>query len=223
MTINDIISHGYSAVDFFAHLQGTSLAQAAIEPLKIGKLVEMQNNMQRLRSGKIVSFGEALCFLCIEKLCSMYHRKNPLSDPEKEFLAEQMAAKYRHWSVLDLPTFINMAIGARLPSQRFNEVEYELVILDIPSISGKLASYDRMRPNAEALRGTSPERSVNRPLTDYQRHHLIDGTEHHFASESDAYRYWRSPPDMNDPRDRAFIETVVKKCKSMAIFFRQAP
>ena len=223
MTVNDIISHGYSAMDFYAKLRGTTIAEAANEPLKIFDLVEMQTNMQRLRSGKIVTFGEALCYLCIDNLCGMYKRKNPPTEGEKEYIAERMVAQFKHWSVSDLPTFVRMCTGCRLPSTKLGETEYELIVLDIPSILGKLEVYDRMRPNAEALRGTSPERSVNRPLTDYQRHHLIDGTEHHFVSESEACRYWRSPPDMENPRDRAFIETVVQKCKSMAIFFRQAP
>jgi len=223
MTLNDILSHGYSAADFFARLPGKSIAEAANEPLKIAELVQLQTNMQRLRSGKIVTFGEALCFLCIEKLCSLYHRKNPLPDSEKEFIAEQMVAKYKHWSVTDLPTFINMTIGARLPSQRFNEVEYELVILDFPSILGKLASYDRMRPNSDALKGMSPERPDERPLTAFQRTRLIDGTEHAFKSETAAVRYWRSPPDMNNPRDRDFVDNCIQKCKSMAILFERSP
>ena len=214
MTVKDIIEHRYSAVDFYAKLQGTSIAEASQEPLKIGDLVEWQSNQQQLRSGKIITFGEALCFLCIDNLCSLYKRKNPLSDGEKEYLMGEMVAKYSHWSVADLPTFVKMCTGCRLPSTKLGETEYELIVLDIPSILGKLEVYDRMRPNKEALQGNSPERDGERPWEEWREHCLIDGTPHEFRNTEEAKRYWRAKPDMNDERDRSFVEGVIAKLKS---------
>ena len=203
-----------SAGDFYDKLHASTISEADKEPLKLGELVDLQTCQQRLRSGKIVSFGEALCFISIDRMCSMFHRKTPLTDNEKEFLAEVMVLKYKHWSVLDLPTFVQMCIGARLPSQRFTEVEYELVILDIPSILGKLESYDRMHPNRQALQGNSPQRDGERPWEEWREHCLIDGTPHEFRNTEEAKRYWHAKPDMNDERDRSFVEGVIAKLKS---------
>lgn len=215
MTTQDVLSHPQmSAGDFYNKLPASSISDADKEPLKIGTLLDLQTCQQRLRSGRIVSFGEALCYISIDRLCSMFHRKTPLSENEKEFIANEMTAKYKHWSVLDLPTFVTMCVGARLPSQRFTEVEYELVILDIPSILGKLASYERMRPNREALQGSSPPRAGERPWEEWREHCLIDGTPHEFRNTEAAKRYWRLKPDMNDARDRSYVEGVIAKLKS---------
>ena len=215
MTIQDIISHQYSAVDFYARLQCASMAQAANEPLKLGELVDLQNLMQRLRSGKIMTFGETLCFLCINALCGLYRRKTPLSEDEKEYLAKEMATRYRHWSVLDLPTFVHMCSGGRLPSTKLGETEYELIVLDIPSILGKLEVYDRMRPNPQALQGISPDRTREKPLTDWHLHHKMDGSAYTWPSYQDAWNYWKAKPNMKDPAERNFIEGVVKRAHGM--------
>ena len=218
MTINDVQSHPNVGADvFYRKLRATTIAEAWKEPLKIGDLAEMQTCMQSLRSGRIVTFGEALCFICVESLVGLYQRRNAPTQNDKEYIAKQMVAKYKHWSVLDLPTFVNMCVGSRLPTQRYNDVEYNLMVLDIPSILDKLESYNRMRPNREALQGTSPARPEDRPLNARQSSHLVDGTEHIFRSAEEAKKYWRSPPNMEDARDRDFVEGVVARVKSAEI------
>lgn len=218
MTTNDILSHPQmSAPEFYQKLQGTTLAEAAKEPLKIGDLVEMQTCMQRLRSGNIVTFGEALCYICVDNLCSMYHRKYPMSDNEKEYISKEMSAKFKHWSVQDLPTFVKMCTGGRLPSMKLGETEYELIVLDVPSILGKMEVYDRMRPGNLSTQGMSPMQTDTKPLSDWHLHHLIDGEPYEWHGYQAALRYWRSKPDMNDPRDVALIERVTLKTEKIAI------
>ncbi len=213
MTTNDIISHPkQSAYDFYRKLTPTTLSEASNEPLKIGDLVELQFCMQQLYSGKIVTFGEALCFVCIDSLVRLYRRKYPLTDNEKEFIAEQMARKYKHWSVLDLPTFVSMCVGSRLPTNKSGEIEYELIVLDIPSIMGKLEVYNRMRPNREQLQGMSPVKaSAKKTLSDWQLTHLFCGQPHTFASRTEAERYWFSIPNKNNPEEMAYIASITVK------------
>ena len=166
MNINDIISHPMqSAGDFYNKIPATTIALADREPLKMGALVALDKCQQCLRTGRVVSFGEGLFYICVDRLVGMYRRKNPMTENEKEFIARQMCEKFAHWSVADLPCFVTMCVGARLPTYKSGEIEYELIVLDIPSILGKMEAYNKMRPNPQALQGGSPEKATEKELT----------------------------------------------------------
>jgi len=221
MTINDLICHKKSLRDVYKQLPFVSIVEAGKEPLKLGDLVNHPRNIALL-NGKLVDYGVALCAACLSHIDARYVRKTYLTEDDKQFIAERMVAQFKHWSVLDLPCFESMLIGARIPTLRNGQMEYELSGINIPSILSKAEAYDRMRPNPQALQGGSPIRSDEKPLTDYQLHHLIDGTPYDFPTYQAAYRYWRSPPDPNDPRDQAFIEGVMKKVRSCSVKFHEA-
>ena len=136
MTTNDIISHRLGATDFYKRLHATTLGAACKEPLKINDLVKMSTRVM-IPTGHLVDYGTAVCFACIQSLLDKYQRRVKPDAFAIEYMAEQMTKRYSHWSVLDLPTFVNMTIMARLPSMKYGEQEYELLNLDIPSIMGK--------------------------------------------------------------------------------------
>ena len=126
-------------------------------------------------------------------------------------MAGEMMFKYPHWTVLDMPTFVSMCISARLPTMKFGEQEFELQVLDIPAIMGKLESYDRMRPNPQALQGGSPEKATEKELTKDQMTTLMDGTPYEWTDMEACKRYWRGAPDKDDPHFKANQASLTAK------------
>ena len=218
MTINDIISKRLAVSAFYTQYlskSGTSIAQAVQEPLKLRELQEWEHAVT-LPTGKVARTGEAMCYCCLASLIKRANRtKNP-SENDIGYMAEKMIQECSDWSVLDLPTFVDHVIMARVPSPIAGSMEYQLVTLDCLSIMGKVASYNRMRPNREQLQGMSPSQSAPRhPLSDWQLTHLFGGRPHTFASRSEAERYWFSLPDKNNPEEMAYISTIVQKYRAI--------
>ena len=212
MTTNDIISHRWSASQFYATLKPTTIAEASKEPLKLCDLKKMTNKEQ-LSNGSWVDYSTALCFYCLQNLMGKYHRSKKPDSIDTEYMAKQISNEFPDWSVLDLPTFVHMCIMARIPSVKYGATEYELISLDIPSIMGKLESYDKMRPNPRALQGGSPQRVVEKPLTEYQMTHKWDGTEYQWPDEKSCWLHWKSTPDFSNPSETEFREKVSAKVK----------
>ena len=226
----DILAHRYSARQFYQRLRATTIVEAYKEPLRLRDIATMPNRVT-LPSGNVVPFCQALCYVCVNHLLSFFRRKSPMNESDKEYIAERMMIQYPNWSVLDLPTFVTMVIGSRVPTVRMGETEYELVLIDIPNIMAKLEAYDRMRPHPETLQGNSPNVQTQRPLTEYKLHHLIDGTPYDFAvpyedfvqgyttpsgdPRINAERYWNSRPNYgNDQIDTALIDRVCAKVQT---------
>ena len=204
MTIRDIISHKTPANLFYQRLRPTTIAKAWEEPLRLSDLQKRGQDFapsQVLPTGVEVSYGGALCYYCLQALVGKYTRSRKPDKYDLEYMAQEMMLKYKHWTVADLPTFVSMCIGARLPSMNFGELEYEIQVLDIPSIMGKLESYNKMRPNPEALQGSNPNKSVIKELSDWQKTHLIVGTPYDWTDMRSCEAYWRSDIDKLDKRD----------------------
>ena len=211
---DDIISHKTPADAFYNRLKATTIANAAQEPLTLGALSKKGAGCappQVLPTDVEVSYGGALCYYCLLELMKRYARTRKPDKYDTEYMAREMMLKYKHWSVLDLPTFVSMCIGSRLPTMRLGEIEYELVILDIPGIMGKLEAYDRMKPNPQALQGGSPAKAVEKELTDWQKTHLLDGTPYDWEDLDECRRYWSAPIDMSNPAERQFRENAGTK------------
>ena len=174
-----------------------------------------------LPTGEPVNYATALCYICLQTLIGKYTRKNKPIEAEIAYMAKQMTSRYLDWSVLDLPTFVDMCLCSRIPSVRLGETEYELVALDIPSIMSKVESYDKMRPNALALQGNSPAKTpALRTIKSEHYGELMDGTPYDFRVPYEDYvqgystpsgsptvnaeRYWRASPH-NGERDFDFF------------------
>ena len=202
MTINEIISHKWSALELYNRLKPTTIQLAAKEELTLRDLcrqdIKPRAPKQSLPTGRVVSYGGALCFYCVQTLVGLFNRTTKPDIYQIEYMAGQMVRDFSHWTVADLPTFVSMCIGARLPSQRTTDVEYEMVILDIPSIMGKVESYNKMRPNPQALQGGSPEKATEKELTDWHKTHLMDGTPYVWTDMDTCKKYWRDNPNKDD-------------------------
>ena len=211
MTINDIISHKLSALELYPRLKATTIQQAAKEPLTLRELRKKGAGCappQVLPTDVEVSYGGALCYYCLQTLIGRYSRSIKPDKFDIAYMAGEMMQKYQHWTVLDLPTFVSMCISARLPTMKFGVEEWELFNLDIPAIMGKLESYDRMRPNPQALQGGSPEKATEKELTDKQKTTLIDGTPYNWTDMEACKRYWRGTPDKEDPHFKKTMESI---------------
>ena len=207
MTINDILSHRYSVREFYATLRPSTITDAAKEPLKLGALKNMARPVT-LPTKNMVDYGTALCFVCLQSLLSKFSRRIKPDDGSIEYMAQQMMNHFPHWTVLDLPTFVNMCVMARIPSIKYGMEEYELLNLDIPSILGKAEVYDKMRPNPQALQGGSPIRRDEKPLTQYQLTHKIGGIEYKWPSYQECWRYWKGELNKDDPDEKNFYDSV---------------
>ena len=220
MTLNDIRSGKKAARVFYAELRGTTITEAAKEPLKLREVAAM-GDRPILPTGEPVNYATALCYICLQTLIGKYTRKNKPIEAEIAYMAKQMTSRYLDWSVLDLPTFVDMCLCSRIPSVRLGETEYELVALDIPSIMSKVESYDKMRPNALALQGNSPAKApALQPIKSKHYGMLMDGTPYDFRVPYEDYvqgystpsgsptvnaeRYWRASPH-NGERDFDFF------------------
>ena len=213
MDLNDILTGKKSARLFYAELHGTTVQDAANERLKLRQVAAMAARPV-LPTGEAVDYATALCFICLQSLMAKYARKYKPDDGTLSYMAKQMSAQFPDWSVLDLPTFVDMCACSRIPTMRLGETEYELVVLDIPSIMSKVEAYDKMRPNKQALQGPSPMTTKEREWDPDLEHKLFDGTPHDFPSVEAAKRYWRSMPDMSNPgekkvRDRAGTQLAI--------------
>ena len=214
MTTNDIISHRLGATAFYKSLPVVSITEAAKEPLKLADLQQIATRV-KLPSGNFSDYCVGVCFACIQDLLSKFARKTKPEFRETEYIALQMSNKFAYWSVLDLPSFVDMAVGARIPSVKFGLIEYEMTVLDIPGILGKVESYDKMRPNKEALQGNSPMKAqALQPIQKEHYHQLLDGTPYDFSVPYEDYvqgycakngdprvnaeRYWRTKPQATD-------------------------
>ena len=206
MNTQDIIAHKYGARDLYAKLQATTNQEAAQEPLTLEMLRQLTMN-KPLPTGNIVDYGTAVCFVCLKDLLSHYARRNKPDDESLEYMARHMMTHFPHWSVLDLPTFVNMCIMARIPSMKFGVVEYELLNLDIPSILGKTEEYDRMKPRCREVSVESQE-PAEKPLTKWHLTHKMGGAEYAWPDYESARRYWKSEPNMDDPEERAYVMAV---------------
>lgn len=219
MTLNDIISKHIAIKEYyFQHLanMGTSIAEASKEPLKLRDVQAWEKlDMLPTKIIKEVRPGEALCFYCLCNLIKRANRKYQPSPEDVAYMAEQMMKEYGHWSVLDLPTFVNNVINAHVASLTGSQMEYQLVSLDCLSIMGKVRAYDLMRPNTQALQGNSPAKApALQPIQSEHYGMLMDGTPYDFCVPYEDYvqgystpsgsptvnaeRYWRGTPHNGD-------------------------
>ena len=207
MTIREIRSHRWGVRELYDKLSATTIANASNEELTLRELPQLSKDAE-LPNGHHVDYGTALCFLCIQKMLSRFARKTKPTMDDIEYIASEMMFKYKHWTVADLPTFVSMCIGSRIPTTRYGETEYELVVLDIPAIMGKLESYDRMRPNPQALQGGSPEKATEKELTDWHKTHLMDGTPYVWTDMDNCKKYWRDSPAKDDTDFKKTMESI---------------
>ena len=209
MTINDFISKRMAASEYYKQYirpNGTTIAKAALEPMTLRELQGFEYEAT-LFSGKVVYLGEAFCYYCLSDLISRYNR--PLKPKAEEicYMAELMMKNYSHWTVLDLPTFVDMVVTSRVPNL-YGSGEYQLVVVDFANIMGKVESYNKMRPNPQALQGGSPEKATEKELTDWHKTHLVDGTPYDWTDMNSCRGYWHAPLDMCSLSERKFREKV---------------
>ena len=217
MTINTILSGKKDARDFYTELRGTTIQEAAKEPLKLSDLRRRDGKFcapkQPLPSGLVVSYAGALCYYCLESLLKCYSQRTKPETKDLEYMAGQMVRNYPDWTVLDLPTFVDMCMGSRIPTPRLGQMEYRLVVLDIPNIMDKVEAYDKMRPNPQALQGGSPEKAVEKELTYWQKTHLLDGTPYEWEDLDECKRYWKESPGKDDPELQAIQASIDAQTK----------
>ena len=214
MTINEIEATRLKLSEFYTKYlepRKDTIADASREPLTLRLLQEWRRAVTIEELKKVVRPGEAFCYLCIKSLIKKIGRRNEPSAESVGYMAEQMVIRYSNWTILDLPCFVHMAVCSRIPSPRANQVEYDLIMLDIPNIMGKVGSYDLMRPNALALQGNSPAKApALQPIQSEHYGMLMDGTPYDFSVPYDrwvtgdripsgsptvnAERYWRGTP-----------------------------
>ena len=205
MSINDILNGQKSAPQFYSQLRGTTLEAAAAEPWKLSVLRKSGVGLppkQVLPSGLIVTYAGALCYYCLQELLSKYSRKYMPDEGALEYMAKQMATRFEDWSVLDLPTFVDMCLCSRIASLYNGGMEYQLVTLDIPNIMGKVEAYDRMRP-ARTQMYTAPACPVRKPLKmKYKMTHKFGGVEYQWTDEKECQAYWDGAVDFNNPDEQ---------------------
>lgn len=207
MTTNDIISHRLGARAFYACLKPSSINETWREPLKLRDLLQLRTAIT-LPSGLVTNYCHGVCYACVLDLLSKYNRKNKPDPSALDYMSRQIFINYPDWSVTDLPTFVNMCVSARIPTTRAGTTEYELFILDIPSILGKLEAYDKMRPRQSVAPVVNSTKPAEKPLSEWQLHHKMDRSEYEWPSYEAARKYWKSLPDMNDPAEKKFIDSV---------------
>lgn len=196
----------------FIKNHGTTIVAASKEPLKLRDLQSFEERKVTLPTGKQVRSGEAFCYYCLEDLISRYNRPKKPDKYELADMAETMIKLYPDWSVMDLPTFVQMVVLARVPSLYSNGSEYQLIILDEGNIMGKVESYNQMRPNKPALQGMSPVKTGEREWDPNDKHtrymltHLFDGTPFKWESVEACRKYWSLPPDLSNPAEKAAID-----------------
>ncbi|MBO7546653.1 MAG: hypothetical protein J6T19_08125 [Paludibacteraceae bacterium] len=214
MTINEIEATRLKLSEFYTTYlepRKVTITDASKEPLTLKMLQEWRRAVTIEELKKVVRPGEAFCYLCIKSLIKKIGRRNEPSSESVGYMAEQMVIRYSNWTILDLPCFVHMAVCSRIPSPRANQVEYDLIMLDIPNIMGKVGSYDQMRPNALALQGNSPAKApALQPIQSEHYGMLMDGTPYDFrvpyedfvqgystpsgSPTVNAERYWRGTP-----------------------------
>ena len=233
MTLNDIRRGKKAARVFYAELRGTTITEAAKEPLKLREVASMPDRPV-LPTSEPVDYATALCFICLQTLVGRFARKYKPDEAALAYMAKQMTSRYLDWSVLDLPTFVDMCLCSRIPSVRLGETEYELVTLDIPSIMSKVEGYDKMRPNTLALQGNSPAKApALQPVRPEHYGMLMDGTPYDFSVPYEDYvqgystpsgsrtvnaeRYWRGTPHNGDEDFERFYANYRAKLMSLDI------
>ncbi len=212
MTINDILSKKLRLDVFYERFlapNGKTVVEAEKEPLKLADLQAFPRTAQiNLESGEVsVRWGEAFCFCCLENLIGRYNRSKKPLRKDIARMARMMIATYSDWSVLDLPTFVDMVVRSRIPSLYSGGSEYSLVTLDEPNIMGKVESYNRMKPKG---RGASVESQApaEKPLTKWHLTHKMGGVEYQWPDYESAWRYWKHQPNYDDPQEKAFIKAA---------------
>ena len=212
MSIHEILSSKKSAKDLYSQLRGTTLEAASAEPLKLAALRKREGvsaPSQSLPSGLVVSYAGALCYYCLQALMSKYSRKSMPDESALVYMAKQMSTRFATWSVLDLPTFVDMCLCSRIPSLYNGGMEYQLVTLDIPNIMGKVEAYDRMRPGKMVVQEGSQKTCREREWDSEKEHKLFDGTPHEFASVEEAKRYWKSEPNYDNPDEKKHALSIL--------------
>ncbi len=211
MTINDILNGRKDARTFYGQLRGTTLEAAAEEPLKLKDLRKSGVGCapkQSLPSGLVVSYAGALCYYSLVDLLSKYAQRSKPDEKALQYMAGQISKNYPEWSVLDLPTFVDMCVGSHIPTPGTGQMEYRLITLDIPNILEKVAAYDKMRPGTIVVQGCSPPKCRERPWDPKHEHMLFDGTPHEFESVEAAKRYWKSLPNYSNPSEKERIKSI---------------
>ena len=215
MSINDILAGRKDARTLYSGLRGTTLEAASAEPLKLKDLRKTGAGCapkQALPSGKVVTYCGALCFYCLEDFLSKYTQRVKPDDAARVYIAGQMTSRFDDWSVLDLPTFVDMCVLSRIPTFGINgQMEYKLITLDIPNIMDKVEAYDKMRPGKKVVQGCSPSTCREREWDPEKEHKLLDGTPYEHGSTEKAKRYWKDLPDYDNPSEKATVLSILAK------------
>ena len=218
MTKNDFLSKKLPVSDFYRQYikdRGTTLLEASNEPLKLSDMQELKLTV-KLPTGKIVWCGEALFYCCIEDLLSRYNRPTKPNDNDKAYMSGVMIKNFSDWSVLDLPTFVEMVFLSRVPSLYNGGEEYQLVTLDIPNIMGKVEAYDRMRPGKIASQRMITPTCREREWNPDHEHMLFDGTPHEFGSVEEAKRYWKNEVDYSNEGEKKRAKSIASKYQGVS-------
>ena len=141
---------------FYERLPHVTIAEAGVEPLKLRHLAE-QTRKIGLPNGKSVDMAQALILACIASIKDKYRNRNLLRDEDERYLAERMKDKFPHWSINDVRCFEDMLVEARIPTNTYGDVSYELATLNIPNLLGKAEVYDSMRPSRLTVDNEDPK------------------------------------------------------------------
>lgn len=198
-----------------------TIPDAGKEPLTIDELHRSTAYSGMSRDDKPITLGEAICYCCIENLVSKFNRREKPTINDIYDIVAQMIFSYKHWTVLDLPTFVNQCVAGRVQAYVSGVMTGEMGVLDVPNILRKLDAYDRMRPSSQKVATMSPLVETLQPIKEEHYHCLIDGTPYDFKVPYDdfvhgyvtpsgdprrnAELYWRSRPNFDvDYADQCF-------------------
>ena len=205
MTINEFLMKRLAVSEFYRQYlkdKGKTLVEASKEPLKLRDLEALERPVT-LPNGCVVRPGQALCYYCLEDLIGRFNRPNKPKENDIAYMSGLMKKNFLDWSIWDLPTFVEMVMMSRVPSPYGNGMDYQLVVVDVGNVMGKVEAYDKMRPGKQVV--LSPT-CRERPWNPDHEHMLFDGPPHEFPSTEAAQAYWKSMPNLDNPGEKKRVQ-----------------
>ena len=207
MSIEEIKNKEIGPSVLYPQLEATTIQEAAKEPIKLRDLIAARMFVP-LPDGKKYDYATALCFVMFNDLLSFYTQRTKPDTAACIRMAKKMTRAYLDWSILDLPTFVDMCTSSRIPTPHSGVMDYRLIMLDYPSIMDKVEGYDRMRPKS-ILEGFSPDCPARKPLEmKYKMTHKFGGVEYQWTDEKECQAYWDGAVDFDNPDEKKGQESA---------------
>ena len=201
MSIEEIKNDQIGPSTLYPQLEATSIQDAAKEPIKLCDL-RAARMFVPLPDEKKYDYATGLCYVMIEDLLSFYTQRSKPDTPARIRMAKKISKVYGDWSILDLPTFVEMCTMSRIPTPHSGVMDYRLITLDYPCIMDKVEGYDRLRPK-RIYEGFSPDCPARKPMPmKYKMTHKFGGVEYQWTDEKACQAYWDGAADLDDQKER---------------------